>query len=172
MPFCPGCGKPVDANVTFCPNCGYNLQAGGQAAAVPGGAQNMPLPMTRQRPTGIAILAILYMIGGVLAVLGGILIMAALGVAATSLATNYGGLIAAIGGVIGIVAVIIGLVAVGLGYGLWKGSSWAWTATLILEILGLLAGLAALPTSIVSLLIAALIIYYLFRPNVKQYFGK
>jgi len=26
MPFCPNCGKEVDADVVFCPSCGFNLK--------------------------------------------------------------------------------------------------------------------------------------------------
>jgi hypothetical protein len=173
MPFCPSCGKPVDANVAFCPNCGYSMQAGGQGAAVPGGAPNVVLPMTRQRPSGVAILAFLQMLGGVLIIIVGILALAFAGLAASYFASySYGPWIGAAAGVVGGILLIIGLIAIGIGYGLWNGKGWAWTATLIFSILGILLGLLSLPSGVVGLLIDAAIIYYLFRLEVKQYFGK
>lgn len=173
MPFCPACGRPVDADVAFCPSCGYMMRSGGHGVPVPGGAPPTYMPMIRQRPTGVAILAILHMIGGVLVFLLGILIIFVFGVAALTFgAGNYGGLVGVIGGAVGGVLLIIGMIGLGLGYGLWKGKSWAWTATLIFSILGMLGGLLVLPYGVVGLLIEVAILYYLTRPHVRQYFGK
>jgi len=71
----------------------------------------------------------------------------------------------------GIFFVVYGLVALAVSYGLWVGKSWAWWIYLILMILGVVLSLPALPESIVGIAINAIIIYYLTRPHVKQYFG-
>jgi lysylphosphatidylglycerol synthetase-like protein (DUF2156 family) len=171
MPFCPACGKPVDANVAFCPNCGYNLQSGGQGAPVPGGTPPVPMPMTRVRPTGVTILAILQMLGGVLIFLVGIAAVSVAGM--TSTLSNFGyGYLSGVIGIVGGVIAVIGLIGVVFGYGLWKGWSWAWWATLIFSILGLLGSLVTLPAGVVGLLIEIAILYYLTRPHVRLYFAK
>jgi hypothetical protein len=133
----------------------------------------MPMQMTRERPAGITILAFLDMLGGGLLILGAILTWVFVGIFAATLAVaTYGGLVAALGGVIGVVFLVLGLIALGIGYGLWKGRGWSWTASLIFAVLGLLGGLLSLPYGVVGLLIDAAILYYLTRPQVKQYFGK
>lgn len=171
MPFCPACGKPVDANVTFCPSCGYNMQSGGQGVPLPGGAPPTSMPMIRVRPAGVTILAILQMLGGVLVFLLGIAAVSVAGM--TSTLSTYGyGYLAGVIGIVGGVLLVVGLIGVVIGYGLWKGMSWAWWATLIFSVLGVLGSLVTLPGGAVGLLIEAAILYYLTRPGVRQYFGK
>ncbi len=88
-----------------------------------------------------------------------------------------------IGAGIGIFSCLIGLL---LGYGLLKLKGWAWIGTLILQILqilGSLQGISAVLGSrsvpgisvsqqIFQLIISGAIIYYLFRRDVKQAFGR
>lgn len=82
--------------------------------------------------------------------------------------------------------ILFGLVGLLLGYGLLKLKSWAWICTLILQILQILGGLQgifaivgsssvpaiSISQQIFQLLISGIIIYYLFRPDVKQAFGR
>ncbi len=130
--------------------------------------------MYRQRPLGITILAVLEIIGGILALIGGIILVAAssmLESMISGMVPFYGvftGLFAVIGGIVIIVAIIAFL----LGYGLWNGSGWAWIVQLVFSALGAVTSLASLPSGIVGLIIDGLIIWYLFRPNVKAFFGK
>lgn len=129
----------------------------------------MSMPITRVRPTGVTILAILQMLGGVLVFLLGIAAVSVAGMTSTLSTYGYGYLSGVIG-VVGGVIMVIGLIGIVFGYGLWKGMNWAWWATLIFSILGVLGSLVALPGGIVGLLIEAAIIYYLTRPGVRQYF--
>ena len=131
----------------------------------------MSMPTTRMRPTGVTILAILQMLGGVLIFLVGIAAVSVSGMTSTLGGYGYGYLAGVIGIVGGVIAVV-GLIGIGLGYGLWKGKGWAWWATLIFSVLGILGSLVTLPSGVVGLLIEAAILYYLTRPGVKQYFGK
>jgi hypothetical protein len=98
---------------------------------------------------------------------------------------------------IGTLLLEIGIGLLVMFYGLLKGKGWAWTITIILVVLGIAIQIisttsgAVLSASITSsrssngnsvisgiiggmigIAINAVIVYYLFRPNVKTYFGK
>jgi uncharacterized membrane protein (DUF2068 family) len=122
----------------------------------------------QSRPFGVTIIAILIIIAGVISLLIGI------------------GSVA-IGPLIGLVFVVTGAISLALGvaylvmaYGLWKGKGWAWTISTIVLFIGIVIDIISLPrrsegdivSSIVSIAINAVILYYLFRPHVKAYFGK
>lgn len=113
--------------------------------------------MQRNRPLGITIIAILVIIGGIGSFSSGFVVMP-------------------IVPLLGIILVIIGLAYFGVGFGLWRGLNWAWSITLIVSVMGIIVGLGSLATGNIGLLfqviINAIIIYYLYRPNVKAYFGK
>ena len=125
------------------------------------------------RPTGITILAILGFIGGILAILGGALFVA---VASSGILSTYGvgmfsGFISLFGGII----IVIGLFAIFVSWGMWSGKSWAWYLAVVLYAIGVIFGLVLLVagglTGIVSLVIDLLLLWYMFRPHVKAYFG-
>uniref|UniRef100_A0A7C4BAG2 DUF7144 domain-containing protein n=1 Tax=Thermofilum pendens TaxID=2269 RepID=A0A7C4BAG2_THEPE len=128
-------------------------------------------PPPRQRPTGITILALLEFIGGGLTILLGIAFLALGPVIAAGLPSFLSVLVGALGGVF----IVMGLIGVVLGWGLWTGKGWAWWITVILQALSLLTGLAGVamgdPASFIGLLIAALILWYMFKPHVKDFFG-
>lgn len=83
-----------------------------------------------------------------------------------------GGIGIAIGGILLALAIVSFLVA----YGLLKGLRWAWTVTVILSIISIVFNAISLATgniaSIISIIISGIILYYLYRPHVKAYFGK
>jgi uncharacterized membrane protein (DUF2068 family) len=111
------------------------------------------------RPTGVSIIAILQFIGGVLSILAGVL-------AALSLHPIQA-----------VVAIVLGIIALILGVGMWTLQSWAWTGTLIIQGINILNNVINLlrrgdVSSIVGLIIAGIIVYYLTRPEVKEAFGK
>jgi uncharacterized membrane protein (DUF2068 family) len=85
-------------------------------------------------------------------------------------------IISAIGFLVSIILIPLGIAFLVMAYGLWKGKGWAWTITLVLSFIGIALGLASIVTGkIVELLpviINAIIIYYLYRPDVKVFFGK
>ena len=134
------------------------------------------------RPTGVAVLAILAAIGGILALIGA----AALGILAgameefmESIMLEYGAavipgmgeFIEALVLAIAAVAAIFGILYLIAAYGLWTGKGWAWWLTIILSILGIIGGILSLPGGIITILIEILIIYYFTRPHVKEFFG-
>lgn len=138
----------------------------------------------KKRPTGVTVIAILIIIGGILLLLAGIG-----GVAVGSLSISQ---------IIGLGFVIIGaiLLAVGIGYlvvsyGLLKGKRWSWTITVVLLFIGIAINVVSIiifgyltfdtdtssfltsnSGSIAGIIISVIILYYLYRPHVKSYFGK
>lgn len=114
----------------------------------------------KQRPLGVTIIALLAILGGI----------AFLVSAFVSL------LVPLIGIFIGGGLFILGLAYFLMAYGLWNGKSWAWTLTLVLSGVGIIVGIGSIVVgnfgSIVHTIINAIIIYYLYRPNVKAFFNK
>jgi purine-cytosine permease-like protein len=53
---------------------------------------------------------------------------------------------------------------------------WAWTVTVILSIISIALNAISIATGniggIVSVIISGIILYYVYRPHVKTYFGK
>ena len=117
--------------------------------------------MQRNRPLGVTIIAILAVIGGIGSVLSGFAIMAII----PFLGIIFGGLL-----------IIIGLAYFVVAYGLWKGLNWAWNITLIVSVIGIIVGLGSIVVgnigALFHLIVNVVVIYYLYRPNVKAYFGK
>jgi hypothetical protein len=77
----------------------------------------------------------------------------------------------------GAVLVAIAIVSFVVAYGLLKGKRWAWTVAIILSIISIVWNAITLVTAanyggIISIIISGIILYYLFRPHVKAYFGK
>ena len=138
----------------------------------------------KKRPIGVTIIAILIIIGGILLLLAGIGVIA------------VGSLF--ISQIIGLGFVIIGaiILAVGIGYivvsyGLLKGKRWSWTITMVLLFIGIAINVVSIiifgyftfdtdtssfltsnSGSIAGIIISVIILYYLYRPHVKSYFGK
>jgi uncharacterized membrane protein (DUF2068 family) len=116
------------------------------------------------RPTGVTILAILAFLNGLLAILGAITVM-------------YLGIGTGLG-IIGIFILALGILSIIYGWGLWTLKSWAWILAIIGSVLGLIANIAAAVSSgdyssnLLSAIINAIIVWYLFRPEVKAAFGR
>jgi hypothetical protein len=93
---------------------------------------------------------------------------------------------AAFGIVIGSIVLGVGIGYLVVSYGLLKGKGWAWIVTLILTIIAIVIQVASVISSTISLdaLVSAItshiigiaingvILYYLYRPSVKAYFGR
>ncbi len=113
--------------------------------------------MQNNRPFGVTIIAILAILGGIGSLVGGIALVAIIPL-------------------LGAALIIIGLAYFGVAYGLWQGLKWAWIITLIVTVIAFISGLGSIIVgnvgAAIPVIINAIIIYYLFRPNVKAYFGK
>jgi uncharacterized membrane protein (DUF2068 family) len=156
--------------------------------------------MERKRPIGVTIIAILMVIGGVLLLIGGtgFLVIAPLvgqlnisdvsntsngslsvDVNGTNITLPNNALFIFLGGfvvVIGAVLVILGIASLVVAWGLLKGKGWAWIVTIIITIISIVFNIVSIAAgnfgSIVGIIINGVIIYYLYRPNVKSYFGR
>jgi hypothetical protein len=153
------------------------------------------------RPLGVTIIAILRIIGGIILLLGGIGLVTIvpfvgqLNVNTTSSTTNNGVPVtlngtginlsnnhtsflffAAFIGVIGSILIVLGIASFVVAWGLLKGKEWAWTVTIIITIISLVFNALSIVSgnigAIVGIIIDGVIIYYLYRPNVKSYFGR
>jgi hypothetical protein len=135
----------------------------------------------------VTIIAILNIIGGIIMIFVGLVAIALASIVplippdALESQTLEGidlsapwlvGLITAVGGVF----IAIGVASFVVAYGLWNGKGWAWTVTVVLAIIGIVLDAISIATgnfgSIISIIISAVILYYVYRPHVKAYFGK
>ncbi|HEY3246757.1 MAG TPA: hypothetical protein VGK88_00515 [bacterium] len=122
----------------------------------------------KQRPTGITILAILEAIGGIFAILGGLTLMGigAIGGFAGS------GLLASMGVFGGLVLVALGLVGLYVAWGAWNLQPWAWMWLVIVAIVTIVIDIFDWRRNLFAIIINAVIIYYLYRAEVKAAFGR
>ena|ERR671936_887254 len=135
-----------------------------------------------RRPTGVTIIAVLMVIAGIVMIIAGVsaIVVAPFLPAAvpsqdlpTGLSATMLGGIAVASGAFMLALGIAGLV---IAYGLFKGRGWAWTAAVVLSIISIVMSVVAIVSgnlgSVISLIINGVILYYLYRPHVKAYFGK
>jgi len=125
-----------------------------------------------RRPTGVTIIAVLEILGALV-----MLSICALALIAGEAAVGLGlGLLPGLVAVLGAVMLILAIVMLGVAWGLWTGKGWAWTLAVVFIVLGIIVGVAQMIAGgyhgILTLIIQVIIVYYLFRPNVKTYFGK
>ncbi|MDD1719039.1 MAG: hypothetical protein LUQ25_03170 [Methanoregulaceae archaeon] len=119
-----------------------------------------------ERPMGVTIIGILWIIAGLLWIFAGIVGGAVLAVIG----------LGAIGAALGVIFFVIGIIDILLGIGCFMGWGWVWTIGVIFMILNLIIGLISLfgspVTGVITIIIAIIVLWYLFQPNVKAYFGK
>ncbi len=152
-----------------------------------------------KRPIGITIIAILLIISGILFLVGGIgfvLIAPLLNQLEISDTTNSEGnitinvngtdivlpnssvfvLLGRYIGLIGGILIGISIASFLVAWGLFKGKGWAWVFTMTITTISIaLNGLIIVVgdiSGIIGMIIDAVIIYYLYRPNVRSYFGR
>ena len=133
------------------------------------------------RPTGVTILAVLAIIGGLISLaLGGFMTFMGpmIGNEMAKQSTDASGTV--FGGVmafVGIVLLVQGLLQLVASYGLFTLKGWAWLLAVLLQILSLVVNGFQIAQgqrggAIGAAIIAAAILYYLFRPHVKKAFGR
>ena len=119
---------------------------------------------TQKRPIGITVIAILSIILGLVGILGG-----ALGVFSSELEVLA----------VSFLSLIIGFISLPVGYGLLKGKRWAWTLAIGTNLLSVILSIAVFASGdsdassvIIGILITALIVGYLMKPNIKAFCSK
>jgi hypothetical protein len=138
-----------------------------------------------ERPTGVTILAVLYFLGAAFLGLLGLGFVVG-GSALAGLAKSGGpgaSLFAAGGAIIGAFFLVLALVDAALGVGFIKLQNWARVVAIVFTGIGLLFGLLGLLSvtmhmmvfqmafQVMVLALEAWIVFYLFKPEVKQAFG-
>jgi len=91
-----------------------------------------PPPMKPSRPIGVAILAILTILFGIIGLVGGLLVLLG-GALLATIAPEFGSLFLIIGGLLA----LFSLLAIVSGVGLWRLRPWAWWLTVIVGVLSI-----------------------------------
>jgi hypothetical protein len=133
--------------------------------------------VTQHRPTGITIIAILMIIGGIILLFTGItplFLGPLISIDISDYQFSQLGLLITIGG---LVLVALGIASFIVSWGLLKGKGWARTITLIISIIAIIFAIISLISSedlihIIPVIIYGVIIYYMFTKKVKLFFGK
>ncbi len=132
--------------------------------------------MTQQRPTGITVISILMIIGGLILLFTGIapLVIGPLISIDSDYSTSSLGFLITIGG---LALVILGIASLIVSWGLLKGKRWARTITLIISFIAIIFAIISLVSSgdlthVISIIIYGIIIYYMFTDKVKLFFGR
>ncbi len=150
--------------------------------------------MGRSRPMGVTIVSILMIVNGALLVGGGIFtILVIPNIINEQLAGNQTNI--TIGGqtniqvgktitglintiIVGVssVSIALGVTAFVLAWGLLNGKGWSWLITVILAIISVIFSIVAVVsggfTSFITLIINGVIVYYMYKPPIKAYFGR
>ena len=137
----------------------------------------------QQRPTGITILALVYILLAALSLLWSLTVFGFGGLAATfgslfgaqTIATS--GVNSVVNGTLGIITAAVELV---VAFGLWNLRRWAWLLAIIAiglnvvnGVLGMFSGgLWTFCCGIFGLIVPAAMLIYLLRPQVRAAFGR
>lgn len=139
---------------------------------------------TKSRPTGVTIIAILNIIGGIVMLIAGTALIAVGALLPDILDEGFdpsmSGIPAEFAGALGVAmgAVIVALAIFSfiVAFGMLKGMGWAWTLTIVLSIISIALNAISLASAnfggIINIVISGIVLYYLYRPHVKAYFGK
>jgi hypothetical protein len=134
-----------------------------------------------KRPTGVTVLAVLDILGGIAGLGIGALLIGVAALASSSLASQYPALgsisgISSILYALGALSLILGIISIILAIGFLGGKSWAWTLGIVFGVISIIVSIAetviGFSSNIVGIIIQIIIIYYLMRPHVKAFFGK
>jgi hypothetical protein len=117
---------------------------------------------------GVAILAILEAIAGIYYLVTGLGEFLASAIIRSLVLSGIAAGIVSI--ILGTMLIIIGLLSLFLAWGIWMGKGWARMIALVFAILAIILSLISF--HIIGLVIDVIIVYYLTRPNVKQFFTK
>ena len=139
------------------------------------------------RPTGVIVLAMVAVIVGVTDILAG---LGDIGIAGGFLSDHgFGDTLDAVMTVVGLVLVAVGVLGLATGIGLWRGHNWAWLVTRLWASVCIITGVVGVGVSLLgdtltsqilgtiigstgTAIVAAGVLWYLYRPHVKATFGR
>jgi len=124
------------------------------------------------RPTGITVLGILHLIGGAAS-----LIMATAGATMLGMSGSMGYMSMMTVGFGSAFLIIFGILAAiefMIAGALFSGKPWGRMVVIVLSVIGLIVGLASIagnPFSALSIVLDGVVLWYMWRPHVIEYFG-
>ena len=152
----------------------------------------------KQRPAGVTIIGILALIVGIISIFGGLAVVA-VGSIIVGFPSEFElppgeydvlGFLDVTPELLGIIFLALGVFLFGQGiafifasYGTLKGKGWAWPFNVVLAVISIISNASSMvflgiedpPGHIISgsvgIAINAVILYYLYRPHVKIFFG-
>ena len=135
------------------------------------------LYVSQHRPTGITIISVLMILGGIILLFTGIAPLffgTLISIDSSDSSTRELGLLVTIGGLI---LVGLGIASFIVSWGLLKGKRWARIITLIISIIAIIFAIVSLVSNgdlihIIPVIIYGIIIYYMFTSTVKLFFAK
>jgi hypothetical protein len=133
----------------------------------------MTQTVKRSRPMGVTVLAVLQILVGLGALLlgaGSVMLMGMVGAYAEDLPVSSG-ILGPLTGMMGIIFVLVGVVSFVIAWGYLAGKPWARMIGIVFAALDGLYGIITLPGGLLTAAIAALMIYYLTRPAVTEWFN-
>ncbi len=120
--------------------------------------------MGAKRPLLVTLIGVLYLIFALLCIAAGIVFL----LTGTSIDPDPD--LQALSGIAGGVYVVVGLIYLIISLGFFKGWKLWWYLGVIFSILGIIGGILILPEGIIIILVYLIVIWYLFRDNVKAFF--
>lgn len=133
--------------------------------------------MVRKRPLGVTVIAVLMTLAGFAGLLGGIGLLAFPSSISSILETNdveYPWL-ESVYQLFGSFVLTIGIASLVVAVGLFAGIGWAWTGAVLLMYVSIAEEIVMMVLGSsygFSIILAAIFLYYLYRPHVKMFFGK
>ena len=123
------------------------------------------------RPFLITVIGILTLLGALVFLLAGVACLALPEADVIDIFENAGmDNVADMINALGIIMIVAGLFALIVATAFLKGWTIAWYLGLILHALSVIGGIITFPVGVLSMLVSLVIIYYLFRPHVKEFF--
>jgi lysylphosphatidylglycerol synthetase-like protein (DUF2156 family) len=132
--------------------------------------------MQTSRPLGVTIISILMIISGIVSIVSGLIgVVGALSLSTISPQSDVATLSIGLMGV-SIFIIILGVATLAIAWGLLKGKRWAWIITVIISIISILLSIIGIAMGgyyqVITLILYGVILYYLYKTDVKTYFGK
>ena len=72
---------------------------------------------------------------------------------------------------LGVYSAVVGLLTLVVAFLLWTGNKLGWYLAIVVLILNAVSSIFQLPTGALTLVVMIILIWYFFRPNVKEFYG-
>jgi len=120
----------------------------------------------KKRPMTVKILVLIVAIGSIIPILVGFMMLTGGGAYEGYFMQEL------LSQIVPTYSVVVGVIGLVVAWGLWMGRGWAWILAVIIFIIGIIMDLITLPTGIVGVVIDAIVLYLLLRPDTRRFCGK